>query len=756
MNNYSVNQKTIRAQSTNGGKGISKLLWILGCSGIAVIAVIILLVAGVLYFNTSRHSNSIVFIREPLNSDSLRIGEPVPVRAVAKGDITQVEIWVDDQLIQFENNDIPGGVSPFPIITTWYPTHSGMHTISARSTDSSGKQSVNQVVVTVLDNQDSDGDLIPDHLDNCPEQAGTDAGLGCMDQDFDGIPDEVDACPDTAGMPEDGCPAPSENDRDGDGVTDPVDVCPDVAGSPGAHGCLDQDGDGYADTEDECPGEPGTTGACPTIDDMDSDGIPDGEDACPTSWGTANFAGCSDSDADGVIDHEDTCPTTSGSADNNGCPIPHGVLPPPPDPEDIEVAGDGSNPLQDMGFELAPPRYLELITLELSAHELEIRGDYQRVWCYLVIDGNARDPDYFEPSGQNFWNIDEVLGGDNSISIPHEETEPIPIILDCLGEENGGRVTQLVYQEISHGEADWTGRELYFATDDHNFILKYQICRGSCGDSQFQAPRLSPIIVGNFRQGPYRLYWQWDGRSANIDGFHVNHYRDGELIAVYNYGSTIRRIGIDDYVSPCGHTDEFEVYAYKFIEGTMLRSPSSNIEAWVADPCQYNAIVTFDSLDIHNPQQDEDGLYQMGPISGYLSAGDGEHNEWLDFEARWFSALDTRSEGLWLGEGIHSFQDIFDWIHREMASCLGRGCHSNDYFAPEITATHLQIEERQNIFIFAHISEHDTGITNPNEYIYYGRHTIHFDDLALNSPVRFVLEGEVANLIVVVELIEAQ
>ena len=76
--------------------------------------------------------------------------------------------------------------------------------------------------------RDSDGDGVPDYMDNCPN---TPAGVkvdakGCpLDSDGDGVPDYLDKCPNTpAGVQVDatGCPL----DSDGDGVPDYLDKCP--------------------------------------------------------------------------------------------------------------------------------------------------------------------------------------------------------------------------------------------------------------------------------------------------------------------------------------------------------------------------------------------------------------------------------------------------------------------------------------------------------------------------------------------------
>ena len=119
---------------------------------------------------------------------------------------------------------------------------------------------------------DSDGDGIPDRLDNCP---GTPPGV------------KVDAV---------GCPL----DRDGDGIPDYLDKCPDVKGTAALQGCpegvgdKDSDGDGVPDRLDKCPGTPAgvkvDANGCPL--DRDGDGIPDYLDKCPDVKGVAEAQGC--------------------------------------------------------------------------------------------------------------------------------------------------------------------------------------------------------------------------------------------------------------------------------------------------------------------------------------------------------------------------------------------------------------------------------------------------------------------------------
>jgi hypothetical protein len=61
---------------------------------------------------------------------------------------------------------------------------------------------------------------------------GTCSSPPTPDRDGDGVPDAVDACPGEAGSQPNGCnpPTPPPADRDGDGKADGSDLCPDVAG----------------------------------------------------------------------------------------------------------------------------------------------------------------------------------------------------------------------------------------------------------------------------------------------------------------------------------------------------------------------------------------------------------------------------------------------------------------------------------------------------------------------------------------------
>lgn len=165
--------------------------------------------------------------------------------------------------------------------------------------------------------KDSDGDLVSNKKDKCPNEKGVLEMQGCPnpDKDGDGILDKDDKCPDIAGSKTAlGCP-----DSDLDSLADAQDRCPTEAGSLALQGCPDRDGDEIADKDDSCPDEKGLAAfqGCP---DKDGDGLADKDDACPDVAGPTANRGCPDTDNDGVADNVDKCPTVPGTVNNQGCP----------------------------------------------------------------------------------------------------------------------------------------------------------------------------------------------------------------------------------------------------------------------------------------------------------------------------------------------------------------------------------------------------------------------------------------------------
>jgi hypothetical protein len=176
---------------------------------------------------------------------------------------------------------------------------------------------------------DDDGDTVLDVSDNCPLIANTDqanndldaAGDVCdTDDDNDGVLDTVDNCPfasnvDQADNDNDGTGDVCDADDDNDSVNDSVDNCPLVANADQANNDGDTAGD-VCDTDDDNDSVLDIDDNCPLIsntDQADTDGDGIGDVCDPLT----------DSDQDGVGDSLDLCPgTPSGqSVDGNGCAL---------------------------------------------------------------------------------------------------------------------------------------------------------------------------------------------------------------------------------------------------------------------------------------------------------------------------------------------------------------------------------------------------------------------------------------------------
>lgn len=224
---------------------------------------------------------------------------------------------------------------------------------------------------------DRDGDGVPDKDDRCPDQPGPAATQGCPDTDGDGFPDHLDECPTIPGTLQ-GCP-----DSDGDGIPDKDDQCPDEPGPAATKGCPDRDGDGVPDRFDDCPDEPGpaANNGCP-VADRDNDGIPDINDRCPDEPGPASTQGCPDRDGDGVPDIDDRCPDVPGPAETRGCPDSDGDGV----PDDIDLCPDEPGLASNKGCPELKAEVKEVLEFAMRAVQFETGRATLKAESYPVLD----------------------------------------------------------------------------------------------------------------------------------------------------------------------------------------------------------------------------------------------------------------------------------------------------------------------------------------------------------------------------------
>ena len=707
-----MNNRTNSQAATLISRRAQKSKWpfILGCLSVLGVLALAISLGGYFFMTASVAPQAVVYIRAPQEGDRLAAGQPVQVRALARDErkIMRLELWVDGQLIDAQTSSTQSGINPFPLLTTWYPG-AGNHTLIVRAFNGRGATSQATVNVEALTYPDRDADGTADEADACPDQPGNSAADGCPDRDYDGIADTLDACPDDAGLPEAGCPAPGAGDRDGDGLLDEADACPDEAGSPLAEGCRDTDGDGVGDASDACPTEPGA-----------------GVEGCPETAGE-------------IIPE----PEPGGAAPE---PLP-GVDPPVPGDE---VAGPG------FVFPFFWQAYPVSTSLEVEAYEMYVRNSYETVWCYVRLGDEDPRRYEFDTLGSQYWSIAEILGGENSIRLLHPISEPLQVWANCFGSYAGGEPEDMGVITALHPSQEWDGRELFASPEGENlFSVKYRICSPSCDETVLQAPLLAPITTGPIGNGPYTLHWRWDGDEREIGGFVIKRFMvDWDEDSIYVFNPAMRSLDLADYMPACGETVNFKIFAFRDTETGRAFSASSNVESWASDPCEYTASVTFMTLDVHNPPADEDTLHRPGPIYGEFWISNGTTVESLDFNACWCYAgpgvtLWGWCEGLKLQQGAYGInRDIFGWIERAQASCIGNGCNSNYYYAPASSSVRIPLKDGDDITIGGRIMDCDER-ANASDVLYEEQETITINvaDLAhLTDPITRVLNGDHVNL----------
>jgi len=658
----------------------------------------------------------LVLIHAPLNGNQLEIGQTTTIHATARDEnnITRLELWVDEVLVEIETTNVADGISPFPILVNWEPSSAGPHTLTIRAFNSRGARAHSSVTVEAIELPDRDGDGVADEIDACPDEASPTRD-GCPlsdDRDNDGVPDSEDACPDDVGwIDHDGCPTPG--DSDGDGVADEDDACPEESGLPEVEGCPDRDGDSIPDHEDADPDVPGPaeSGGAP---DSDGDTVPDDHDLAPEDPGPPGGGGAPESDApdsdgDGARDDVDPCPDDFGEAEDGYCP-----------PPDADPAPEDDGPI----FE--PPGGffddVELpVNLEIEAYEFNVSGDFDNVWCYVQVAEEDMQRYEFEPEGERTWNIRETLAGANSVRMVAIWGEPLPIFINCgadniyLYEDDGGDgfgdgggwgpVYNLGTHEVEHGSMEWDGRELIatgVGPDGESFLARYRICSPTCDETALAPPILDPPTFGPWGEGPYNIRWRWDGNEEWIDGFAM-------VVNGTFYDTTgviepdIRSLDISRFVPECGEVFEFKIFAFGLdpVDGTLRRSPYSNARIWDGDTCPRTVMVTFLSFDTGA------GLgSRQGPISGTFFANDQSLIAEFRDGPPSFDATDHTERYLSPGN-VYNIASLFSDIESEAHGCVGSGCTSN--YAPSANYLEVEIGPREALTFGANIWKEGGG-----------------------------------------------
>jgi len=218
---------------------------------------------------------------------NLDVSEPKP-----DADIGQPNDTGNPDIVESDSGDLDTADIAEPDADIDQPNDTGNPDIV--ESDSGGDGEIDTGII------DSDGDNIPDDIDNCP------ATINPFQEDLDGdrVGDACDACPDDANKIElgvCGCGTP-ETDSDGDAMPDCIDECDNdpAKTEEGVCGCgvpdVDDDNDGLANCIDNCPENHNP-------DQLDTDGNGVG-DACDPNVHTV-YAGIRAADLDAFDIDED-------------------------------------------------------------------------------------------------------------------------------------------------------------------------------------------------------------------------------------------------------------------------------------------------------------------------------------------------------------------------------------------------------------------------------------------------------------------
>jgi hypothetical protein len=275
-----------------------------------------------------------------------------------------------------------------------------------------------------LDDVDSDGDGIPDALDDRagvgPDADSDGDGVddlteGLTDSDGDGTPDFADPDSDDDGIPDS---VEGTDDTDGDLVPDRLDLDTDADTLPDSvEGTDDADGDGLGNWRDPDSDDDGIPDVLEGLDDTDGDGTPDRLDEDSDDDGVSDdLEGAEDGDGDTIPDFRDEDSDDDGIPDADEGPDGDGGVidtdndgnPDLTDTDsDNDGIPDGSEPDADSDCDGVPDR---------------LDGDDENAFCDTAtlptVDSDAEPPpstDPFAVPGQFTGGACDVSGGAASV-----------------------------------------------------------------------------------------------------------------------------------------------------------------------------------------------------------------------------------------------------------------------------------------------------------------------------------------------------
>ncbi len=216
--------------------------------------------------------------------------------------------------------------------------------------------------------------------------------------------------------------------------------------------------------------------------------------------------------------------------------------------------------------------------VEVEGLDFEVEQLYSGVYCYASLASypTERVPatGYFDTSSQFHWDIEEYLGGDNSVVVTVFVDQPLEIQLSCHGVRSNNEIANLGLLEMTHPPEDWNGQVIQASgSGGEGFTISYRI---NPEGSDLEAPTQLHQISLNQQD---HLHWLWDGAPDEIDGFRI--YRNDALVG--NVSATARLFPMEPWwtVPPCAEEYRYHVVAYH----ETVESPPSNFLYYQGPVC---------------------------------------------------------------------------------------------------------------------------------------------------------------------------
>jgi len=269
--------------------------------------------------------------------------------------------------------------------------------------------------------------------------------------------------------------------------------------------------------------------------------------------------------------------------------------------------------------------------VEFEALNFDVYDDYENVWCYARLDdGDINSYEFSRTASMNGTSRRSSVERTAS-NWPWLRTSLwtfLQIVTPCQDGPSPAPSPGFDHGPASRCRLGWAYHRSRVQRGSDSFKVRYHLCSPSCDATALPAPLITDdvTLLNNIF-----LHWNWEGDPSTIQGFKL--YLNGSLIKDIqnpNAQSTMwHRPG-----SMCVEEWEFQVTAYAGpeVHEPDLESAMSNSVFWEEVHCDQHIRVTFETLNVHNPPEDQDGSHAPGPITGSCLATAGGSVESVVFD----------------------------------------------------------------------------------------------------------------------------